>query len=55
MHWSLDLSAHESKMKAMLAMKLFSVIQAPLLGTYTNSINKFNSISPMKMNSITSK
>jgi len=44
-----------SKMKAMLAMELLSGIQAPLLGTYTNSINKFNPISPMEINFITSK
>ena len=34
------------RMKAMLAMELFSEIQAPLLRIYTNSINKFSSVSP---------
>ena len=44
-----------SRMKAMRAMKLFFKIQAPLLSTYTNLINKFSLISPMGINFITSK
>ena len=37
------------------AMRLFSGIQAPLLRTYTNPINKFNLISPIKIDLITLK
>ena len=44
-----------SRIKAMLAMRLFSGIQAPLLRTYTNPINKFNLISPIKIDLITLK
>jgi hypothetical protein len=44
-----------SRMKAMLAIKLLFGIQAPLLDTYTNPINKFSWISTMKINIITSK
>ena len=43
-----------SRIKAMLATKLFFEIQAPLSSIYTNSMNKFSLISSLEIKFITS-